>query len=376
MTTQTVYQTGEEFANKIGKNFHSLSRQYRRWKEVQNVELPPLSKTSSPSKEVVTFIMEKISDDMPNASEQFDTKNYEFQKVKDELLTLTKEKNELTQKVQRLSQIEQELLVANAKIKELENTNDEIAQQTKAILDTKNNLDNKLYQMDNQIQKVEIEKKEFQNQIQQLETVNEDNKKLIQKQSEQLNALKIQKQQLVKELENTKTDNQRYWNRQAETKRYISQIEQELNEIKQLYEVLAIDYQNITNSFKFKLKTFLAKPIELDVINILSCIMAFYGFITAFGAMAGTGIAVTLVAHYINVMRNARNKNNSEAFEYALMTAVVIEMIFGVFHYSTFATILKNSSAEILFSQEWTAIGLATIMSSAAIRAILQMSKQ
>ncbi len=140
-------------------------------------------------------------------------------------------------------------------------------------------------------------------------------------------------------------------------------VQAELNRIK-----------DISKGFTFEMKSLWRQ--ELDTINIVSNILAVYGFTLVFG-FVGVISVVLMILFFKNTMKNVKLAKREIATRFGMRIAIAIECIYGFFHYTTFYDILKNKTESLLIKDaQWVSIGMMVIVSGLSIAALIQSRKQ
>ena len=132
--------------------------------------------------------------------------------------------------------------------------------------------------------------------------------------------------------------------------------------------------KDISKGFTFEMKSLWRQ--ELDTINIVSNILAAYGFTLVFG-FVGVISVVLMILFFKNTMKNVKLAKREIATRFGMRIAIAIECIYGFFHYTTFYDILKNKTESLLIKDaQWVSIGMMVIVSGLSIAALIQSRKQ
>lgn len=133
-------------------------------------------------------------------------------------------------------------------------------------------------------------------------------------------------------------------------------------------------YKEISKGFTFEIKSLWRQ--ELDTINIVSNILAAYGFTLVFG-FVGVISVILMILFFKNTMKNVKLAKREIATKFGMRIAITIECIYGFFHYTTFYDILKNKTESLLIKDaQLVSMGMMVIVSGLSVAALIQSRKQ
>ncbi len=158
---------------------------------------------------------------------------------------------------------------------------------------------------------------------------------------------------------------------QTDKETTVRTCQTEADTLRQTVEILQTELNRVKASWSFKFKTLL--NAELEAINVLSIAFAIYGFYILFG-IVGLFMSVVMALFLKNTIKNMKSAKK-RVVEFGMNVAIFCEIIFGLFHFTTFYNILLTIEDQLIIPHAgFVAFMLAAIFSGLSISSLRQQN--
>jgi uncharacterized coiled-coil protein SlyX len=134
------------------------------------------------------------------------------------------------------------------------------------------------------------------------------------------------------------------------------------------------NFEELSKKWSFQLKSLWND--EMQTINIISAVMALGGFCFSLGPV-GFVFALAMVLFYKNILKNLVNYLREKTVTEGMWTVIIIELIWGFFHFNTVKSAFKYFETEFLFGNiDQVTTFVVVVFTGLSIRAFYQKRNQ